>query len=257
MVITRPLKQAGRLAQELRARASIVISLPLVRIEPPLDSSHFDSALRDLNQFDWVIFASQNAVAAVADRLSAVSIDVKSLPDSLQVAAVGKVTAAVASQAGFKVGRVGKGTAAQLVSELAPDLRGKSVFLPRSDRAAAALFAQVQQAGARAIEVCAYRTVASDRLDPGSIAATASADAILFFSPSAAHVFLDLLRSEALPPLCDTTAVGAIGPVTEAALREAGMRCDFVSSEPSDEKIVSALAGYFQNRTSPAGAHSR
>jgi len=168
------------------------------------------------------------------------------------------VTAAAAAGAGFEVARVGKGTAADLVAEIAGELHGKRVFLPRSDHAAAALFAQVQEAGGRPTEVCAYRTVASGLLDPESIDAAGEADAILFFSPSAAHVFLELVHDEVLCPVEESTAIGAIGPVTQAALKEAGMRCDFVSPEPSGQQIVASLAAYFEKRrASSAGAKIR
>jgi uroporphyrinogen III methyltransferase/synthase len=258
VLITRPLNQSNALAALLRASGASVISLPLVRIEPPFDFTFLDAALRDLKSFDWLIFSSQNAVAAVADRLRELGIDIRSIPPTLKVAAVGKTTAAAAVDAGFAVARVGKGTAANLVAEIAGELHGKRVFLPRSDHAAAALFAQVQEAGGRATEVCAYRTVASRSLDPASIDAAADADALLFFSPSAAHVYLELVYAEVLCPVGETTAIGAIGPVTQAALREAGLRCDFVAPEPSDPHIVAALGAFFEKRrASSAGANSR
>jgi uroporphyrinogen III methyltransferase / synthase len=258
VVTTRPLNQSGALIELLRTSGATAIPLPLVRIEPPLDFAFFDAALRDLKSFDWMIFGSQNAVAAVAGRLRVLGVDIRSIPRSLKIAAVGKMTAAAAVEAGFEVSRVGKSTAAHLVAEIAGELHGKRVFLPRSDHAAAALFAQVQEAGGQPTEVCAYRTVASRSLDPASIAAAADADAILFFSPSAAHVYLELVHAEVLCPVEESTAIGAIGPVTQAALREAGMRCDLVAPEPSDQHIVAALAAYFEKRrASSAGANSR
>ena len=256
VVITRPANQSNALTELLRSAGATAIPLPLVRIEAPLDYAFFDAALRDLPSFDWLIFGSQNAVAAVTKRLRELEIDLRTIPPSLKIAAVGKMTAAAARDAGLELARVGRSTASDLVREIAGDLQGKRVFLPRSDHAAAALFAQVQDAGGRPTEVCAYRTVPSRSLDPANIDAAAEADAILFFSPSAAHVFLELVHAEVLCPVEKTTAIGAIGPVTQAALRESGMRCDFVAPEPSDQHIVAALATYFETRRA-AGATSR
>jgi uroporphyrinogen-III synthase len=261
VVITRPSELAPPIANALRAHGAIPFLLPVVRIEPPHDFHQLDDSLQDLhaNKFDWLIFGSQNAVTAVTHRATALGLDLSDVKQKIQVAAVGKVTAAVAQKAGFQVTKIGSGTGADLISDLAPGMHGKHVFLPRSDRAGAAHFAQLHQAGAYVREVVAYRTVPSKTLDPESIAATARADAILFFSPSAVHAFVELVASGVLQPVSDTTGLGAIGPVTaENLLQEARMRCDFQAQEPSIEQVIAALSDFFaKGRVPSAGAHSR
>src|SRR5262249_59675104 len=130
----------------------------------------------------------------------------------------GQATAAAAQEAGFRVTRVGKGTGADLIADLAPEMHAKHVLLPRSDRAGAAHFAQLHLAGAHVREVVAYRTVCSETLDAASVAASAAADAILFFSPSAVHAFVALVAHGVLAPISDSTGIAAIGPVTKENL---------------------------------------
>ena len=261
IVITRPVELSQTIAEALRSRSATPILLPVVCIEPPQDYHQLDDALRDLQQekFDWLLFGSQNAVNAVIARAAALGLDLRDALESVRVAAVGKVTAAVAQQAGFHVTRIGKGTGADLISELASEMHAKHVFLPRSDRAGAAHFAQLHQAGAHVREVVAYRTVPREALDPASIAATAEADAILFFSPSAVHAFVELVKTGVLSPVRKSTGIGAIGPVTrENLLKEAQMRCDFQAQEPAIDQVVAALSEFFANsRVSSAGAPSR
>jgi uroporphyrinogen-III synthase len=261
IVITRPAQLARSLAEALRARGAEPILLPVVRIEPPLDFRQFDDALRDLcgKKFDWIIFGSQNAVHAIAQRAAQIGMDLGDVLPSLAVAAVGKATAAAAAQAGFRVTHVGKGTGADLIAELAPGMHAKHVLLPRSDRAGAAHFAQLHLAGAHVREVIAYRTVCSETLDAASVAASADADAILFFSPSAVHAFLALVDRGVLPAIPDATGIGAIGPVTkENLLKEAKMRCDFAAEEPSIDEVLAALDSFLQrSRVSAAGVPVR
>jgi uroporphyrinogen-III synthase len=261
VIITRPVELSRPIAEALRARAATPVLLPVVRIEPPQDYHQMDDALRDLQQekFDWLIFGSQNAVNAVIARAATLGLDLRDALHSLRVAAVGKVTAAVAQQAGFHVTRIGKGTGADLISELASEMHGKHVFLPRSDRAGAAHFAQLHQAGAHVREVIAYRTVPSEALDHASVADAADADAILFFSPSAVHAFVELVKSGVLSPVRESTGIGAIGPVTrENLLKEAKMRCDFHAQEPSIDEVLAALCEFFEKgRLSSAGVPSR
>ena len=261
IVITRPVGLSTPFYEALRSHGATPVLLPVVRIEPPQDYHQLDDALRDLhaNKFEWLIFGSQNAVNAVAHRAAALGLDLADAKKNVKVAAVGKVTAAVAEHAGFRVSRIGRGTGADLISQIAPGMHGKHIFLPRSDRAGAAHFAQLHQAGAYVREVIAYRTVPSNVLDPASIAAAAEADAILFFSPSAVHAFFELVKSDVLSPVRDSTGIGAIGPVTrENLLKEARMRCDFEATEPTIDEVLGALSGFFEKRkASSAGAPSQ
>jgi uroporphyrinogen-III synthase len=278
VVITRAESQSATLAAALRAHGAEVISLPLIQILPPLDYAPLDCALRDLAKFDWLIFTSQNAVTAACDRLAVLLNQTEAptpvipsaatnlsssanhaTPGSLRVAAVGKATTEAAQLAGFHVTHVGRGgTAATLVYELALELQGKRVLLPRSDRAAGELVPRLQRFGAEVTEVIAYRTSDSTEVDAGGREAVAACSAILFFSPSAVHSFAALQKSSALNSLADSVVVGAIGPVTSVALRNAGFRCDFQASEPSVEEIVATLAVHFEKISvqSASGANS-
>jgi uroporphyrinogen-III synthase len=257
VVITRAASQSAALIAALKAHCAEVVSLPLIQILPPLDFAQLDSAAHNLANFDWLIFTSQNAVTAVADRISAVPNAAAAA--SVRVAAVGEATAEAARLAGFNVAHVGQGgTAASLVYELAAQLPGKRVLLPRSDRAPGEILPRLQKFAAEVIEVIAYRTADTTQIDPASKEAVAASDSILFFSPSSVHSFVALQKSSALNALSDAIVVGAIGPVTSVALRNSGLRCDFQASEPSVEEIVATLIVHFEKLSveSASGANS-
>ena len=261
VVITRAEAQSAALAVALKSQGAEVISLPLIQILPPQDFAPFDSALRDLANFDWIIFTSQNAVSVFAGRLATLGIDFRAQKPAGKIAAVGKATADVACQSGFDVAHIGQGgTAAALVYELASELSSKRVLLPRSDRAASELVPRLQKLGAAVTEVIAYRTADTTSIDPAGREAVATSDAILFFSPSAVHSFVVLQKASALNALKDTVVIGAMGPVTSVALRNSGLRCDFQASEPSVDEIVATLAVHFEKISiqsqSASGANS-
>lgn len=261
VVITRAASQSVALAAALKAQGAEVISLPLIQILPPQDFTPLDSTLHDLANFDWLIFTSQNAVTAIADRLATLGIDFREQKPTVKIAAVGKATSEAAQQSGFTVAHIGQGgTSATLVLELVSELHEKRVLLPRSDRAASELAPRLQKFGASVTEVIAYRTADTTNVDATSREAVSTSDAILFFSPSAVHSFAALQKSTALNQLADTVIIGAIGPVTSVALRNAGLRCDFQASEPSVEEIVATLAVHFEKISiqsqSASGANS-
>jgi uroporphyrinogen-III synthase len=151
---------------------------------------------------------------------------------------------------GFSVDYTGKGgTAAALITEITTELRGKKIFLPRSDRASAALVTQLKNVGADVTEVIAYRTLAIESIDLRNKRACGEADAILFFSSSGVQSFHALLRSGQLAHPKENVAIGAIGPVTLSELQVVGMPCHFQAREPALTEIVAALAKYFARHT--------
>jgi uroporphyrinogen-III synthase len=247
VVLTRALNRCSGLAEALRAAGAEVSLLPLIRIELPRDLPALDGALRALPEYDWLVFTSQNAVAAVAERMATLPDAGNRWPASLRVAAVGVATEWAATDAGIRVAYTGRRhTAADLVSELGAELKDKRVLLPRSDQAAPELVEQLRAVGADAREIVAYRTVGLDYRDERIGDEIQRADVFLFFSPSAVRAFRALLDSGVLSSQVLTAAFGAVGPVTQSALLKSKLRCDFVAARPGNADIVAALATHLE-----------
>ena len=252
VVVTRAAEQCEALCRELEAHGATPVVLPLVAFGPPEDAAPLDAALRRLSKFDWMLLTSQNAVRAVAERCETLGISLDAAAGSLRVAAVGPVTAKAAEQAGMKVRHV---AAAQqgvaLAEELGGRLRGCSVFLPRSDRANPALPETLARLGARVTEVVAYRTLAASPVEDERRRAVGrgDADAILFFSPSAVQQMKELVGAKRMRALQERMVFAAIGPVTAAALREAGVAGVVVAPDASVAGILTALAVHWQGRS--------
>ncbi len=90
IVITRPLDQAQTLADLVRQSGGEPILFPLLEIVPVQDYRDFDAVIDRLDDFDWAIFISSNAVQHGMSRLLAR----RNLPQKLRYAAVGPITAA-------------------------------------------------------------------------------------------------------------------------------------------------------------------
>jgi uroporphyrinogen III methyltransferase / synthase len=259
VVVTRAALQSSELFEQLRSRGAVPVLLPLVSIAPPEDYAPLDAALRQLQSFDWIIFTSANAVNAVASRCKALGIDVSAarLP---QIAVVGPATEREAESSAFSVSHVAKthlGVA--LAQELSAEMRDQSVLLPRSDRAKPDLPAALRRFGARLTEVVAYRTLPPSEVDREKAAAAAAGDfdAILFYSSSAVDNFTELLGRESLRRLQEKVIIAAVGPVTAAALREAGIQRIVVAADTTSAAVVAALESHFAQRPkrSTAGAN--
>lgn len=261
IVITRAATQSEALARELSARSAVPVVLPLVSFAKPEDLGPLDRALAGIEQFDWLILTSAQAVRVLTQRAADLQQPLVRAGSRPRVACVGPVTADAARKANFPVEYVAathNGVA--LANELGSRLQGAKVLLPRSDRANPDLPAALKRYSAQVTEVVAYRTVRPAETDQDGLKTIANgqADAILFFSPSAVLHFAELFGAERLLLLQDKVAVTAVGPVTGNALREAGVTRAVVAADTTAASVMEALAKYFSAaETAPAGAKRR
>ena len=249
IVITRAALQSSELFEKLSGSGAIPILLPLVSFAAPEDYAPLDAALLQWSRFDWVMFTSAYAVQAVMVRAARHGRTLTK--NSPSIAVVGPATQDKARKAGFSVDHMAQThVGVALAEELGDRLRGKRVLLPRSDRANPDLPTALRKLGAHVTEVIAYRTLRPSDADQQRLARVArgEADAILFFSPSAVHSFMELSGRQQLKTLQDRVAMAAIGPVTARALREAGVHRIVVAAEASASAVLQALESRFANR---------
>jgi len=258
VAITRAAEQSQPLLAALREQGAYPILLPMIAFASPDDLQPLDDALRHLPQYHWVFFTSQNAVRALQERAEHLKVLLCEATGCAQIAAVGPATAEAARAAGLSVTYVAKEhNGVALAQELQGEVRGKRVLLPRSDRANHDLVETLQRLGAHPTEIIAYKTLRpapDDRHNLETILQDVP-DAILFFSPSAVHHLRELLGSPSFLNLAEKSAFAAIGPVTERALQEAGVRRLIVASDTSASAILDSLATFFvhSGHSWPAG----
>lgn len=244
VVVTRAASQAIELLKALQYAGAIPVLLPVIQILPPEDFSPLDTALLKLNEFDWILFTSQNAVRIVRERMETLQLEVAHSPS---VGVVARATGDEAAGAGFSVDHVSsRPLGVALVEELSERLKAKKVLLPRSNRANPDVVTALQKLDARVTEVIAYRTISEEAQDKGAIAKAMSADAVLFFSPSAVMGFDDVCGAGKLAEFSASGVVLASGPVTLAALHSRGIKKAHAAKEPSVARIVEALANSFE-----------
>src|SRR5687768_9894491 len=159
IVVTRSREQAGELIDMLEDRGAEAIASPTIRIAPPDDPGPLDAAVAAVSGFDWIIFASANAVDSFMSRLLA-SGDVRELK-GVKLGTVGPSTASRLQRYGMRVDLMPAEYRAEAVVEaLKADgpLEGTRVLLPRADIGRDLLSDALSQAGAIVTEVVAYRT---------------------------------------------------------------------------------------------------
>jgi uroporphyrinogen III methyltransferase/synthase len=242
VVVTRARAQAGELAGRLRTLGAEVVELPTIRIEPPADTGPVREAVGQLTdgQYALVCVTSPNAAMLLFEAVAAAGLDSRALAGTT-VAAIGSGTARALADRGVTADllperAVSEGLLEALDGFGSPELDGARVLLAQAEGARPVLATGLRERGARVDAVTLYRTV-SQPPDRVALEAAHAADWFTFTSASTVTGLLDAMPDG--PP--SGAQLISIGPVTSAAIREAGfdVACE---ADPHDlDGLITAL----------------
>jgi len=268
VLVGRARHQAGALSGELRKLGATVLEIPFIEIRKPRSFRPLDSALRRLEDYDWLILTSANGVEAMWERLDKLKLDFGKLREGhkftraakdtkLRIAAIGPATKKAIEQRGVKVDIVPKEYVAEsVVRSLHRRVKAKRVLLVRAKVARDVIPNELREAGARVDVVEAYETVVPEssrrRLRKALANSRRRPHVVTFTSSSTVRNFVDLLggqgqnlRGRERPRhtriVLDGIRLASIGPVTSATLRELGLRVDIAAKEFTIPGLVEAI----------------
>jgi uroporphyrinogen-III synthase len=246
VAVTRPEPGGRELAELLRAAGAEPVMLPLIEIAPPADPEPLRRAAAALDEYDWIVFTSANAVRRVHEVLQPLVRATAGLPRA-HVAAVGPATAAtVRTCLGWPVHAVPERyTGAEVVAAMrvhAP-VAGARVLWPRAEAARDALPRDLAVAGAVVDAPVAYRTNARQDTARSLAAQLASGeiDILLLASPSAVDALVGAGASTSAAVVC------VIGSTTGAAARKAGLPVHVEPEEHTIPALIDALRRYLRD----------
>ncbi|MEO8070487.1 MAG: uroporphyrinogen-III C-methyltransferase [Acidobacteriota bacterium] len=259
VVVTRSQEQAQELIDELENLGAQTIQAPTFRVTPPDDPEALDRAAASVDDYDWVIFESANAVTRFLSALSRGPRDVRALGD-VRICAIGPSAADRLIAGGLKpdivVAEFGGEGVGEMMHAMAP-LTDAHVLILRPDHVRGVIGDDLNRRGAAVDDLVVYRTApaASDSPAAQSLYRTlldGQVDAVTFTSATAVRRFAALIGEEQATDLLNTTTVVAIGPVTAAAAREMGIENVLVPDSYTVSGLVQVLVEHF----SPAAVAS-
>lgn len=256
ILVTRPRDQAGPFVERLMQLGADVIEAPMIQILPPLDPEPLRDVASAADQFDWIVFASANAVDSFMNALLDGERDIRALSGPL-LCAVGPGTAERLQGHGIKVDLVPDEFHAEAIPpamQRRGPVIGARVLLPHADIGRDVIAERLRSAGAIVTEVIAYRTVLDessrddDTPDIYRLLLEDRIDVVTFTSASAVKNFARIFGEDQTADLLRHTAVASIGPLTTQAVAELGVG---VSIQPSSYTIAAlsdAIAAHFSTR---------
>jgi uroporphyrinogen-III synthase len=253
VLVGRARHQAGALSAELRRRGASVIEIPFIEIRKPRSFRPLDSALKNLENYDWLILTSVNGVEAMWGRISRLRLR-RGIVEDVRIAAIGPATKEAIEKRGVRVDVVPKEYVAEsVVRSLKRRVKGKRVLLVRAKVARDVIPRELRKAGAIVDVVEAYETVVPQssrrRLQVTLNSPKRRPHVVTFTSSSTVRNFVELLgtstrtRKELLG-----VRTASIGPVTSSTLRELGLKVDVQAREFTIPGLVAAIVRSFADQ---------
>lgn len=248
ILVTRAKHQAGALIRLLQAIGAEVVHFPSIAITPPTSWLPCDQAIDDVDDYDWIIFSSSNAVDFFLDRLHYRDKHLGDLKN-LRIAAIGSSTAANLTEHGLRVALMpnlfhseGLGNAFTRIP-----MQKQRVLLPKGEQAGIELEHLLRKQGAEPHSVTVYRTQLptpkKDPIEPYS----QTIDLLTFTSPSTFKNTLLLLEEKSIRQWIRGGAkLAAIGPATARTMKDYGFRVDIFPEKSTIRYLVNAIRAYYQ-----------
>ena len=244
IVVTRPAGQAETLADLIRAAGGAPIVFPVIEIRDVADVKPLAALIDRLDEFDFAVFISANAVAKAMNLVQSR----RAWPDRVRVATIGKGSEKALKRFGFAdiVAPTGRFDSEALL-ELAPlaDVAGKRVVIFRGDGGRELLGDTLVARGASVEYAECYRRVRPD-VDVAPLLklwARGELDAVTVTSSEGLHNLYDMVGKLGQQWLRRTPAFAPHARIAASA-RALGLE-RVVETGPGDEGLAEGLKGFF------------
>lgn len=266
VLVTRSKGQAHDLTSKLEEHGALSIEIPVIEFGAPASWCDLDTALGALSNYDWIVFASSNAVSAFLERKSKLGLDqpTTSLP---RIAAIGPATGTALLNLGYTVDFQPKSfLAEQFVTEFSSafGLQGKRILWPRTNLGRKVIAEQLTQLGASVTTVESYSTnlplnadeisdqiaqlIIERKIDVVTLASSQTTKNFFYLCRTGIKKLMDLPDSELELVMQDQTKhflLAAIGPVTAETTRKLFGRVDLEAEVFNSDGLVDTLLRFF------------
>ena len=245
VLVTRAGDQAATLTAALHEIGIDPVVVPTIEIVPPVSFVELDHAIAELDQVDYLILTSVNAVNAFIDRLVAQGRNPQTL-SAMQTVAVGPKSAEALAARGVTADLIPKDYRAEGVVALLKDrVSGKRLLYPKAALARDLIPAELTAAGAEVIAPIAYASAPPvDAAEKLQKALADGLDLLTFTASSTVQNFVALLDTESLI-LAKQIPVASIGPLTSETAKNLGFRVVVEPENSTLEALVEAIETYF------------
>ncbi len=258
---TKAKSSAQSLSNELKANGAIAIDIPLIHVGPPDSWQDFDNEFRCVEKYEWIIFASSNAVESTMSRCSELGLSEKL--KTLKLACVGSSTASCLEEYGLSANLVPANFIAESLVEAFPlptSENKNKVLWPRTNIGRKFLKEALEEKGWQVTIVNAYKTSGPEDSHSAAkelkqLLENKQLDVITISSSETARQLYEVLllatdqNTEALSVLIAPIKFAVIGPETAKTCMSLFGRVDIQARESSAQGLSNAIATHFSSST--------
>ncbi|MFC1523478.1 uroporphyrinogen-III C-methyltransferase [Thermodesulfobacteriota bacterium] len=251
IMVTRTREQASELVSLLEEHGADCLERATISIAPPDSWEDLDRELDQLDQYNWLLFTSINAIKCFFARLFEKGMDTRALK-GIQIGVVGRTTAETLLSYGINVDLIpkeftGDGLADALIAQ---GVQKERILLPRAAKAREVLPDKLREAGAEVRIVPVYRNARPS----GQEAAlrqeleTREVDLITFTSSSTVNHFIEMLNpvsQDELRELLSGVRLASIGPITSRTIKDKGLEVHIQPEQYTIPDLVNSIVDFF------------
>lgn len=249
VLVTRPAHQAESLCQRLKEYGAEAIRFPLLEIEDPVDPAALERMADHLQDFDWAIFVSANAVQRALSALLAS----RAWPVTVRIAVVGKSSAAALQSFGLTAEACPEqqfDSEGLLALPQMQQVAGLRMVIFRGNGGRGILANTLRSRGADVNYVECYQRVkpAVDSHKPDQLGKITGADVVLINSADSLKNLCELLDNQQVANVSGMQLLVVSQRLVEIARKSGFVKPPLVADNATDQAVIDALLAWQDER---------
>ena len=249
IMVTREKEASSEFAELLASCGAKTIEFPTIRIKPIRDTKEQELSVRNLGDYDFVVFTSVNGVSNYFEVLASHGKDSRDLKGK-KIIAIGEKTSEELLKYNLVPDYMPEVYTAEGIISLVEKLNldGRKILIPRALVARELLPETLRAMGATVEVLCVYETLVPDytkeELDLVKMSLSdGEIDLVTFTSSSTVTNFFSLLGKET--ELFARTVFACIGPVTAATLLDHGFTPAVTADIPTTRGLKEKILNFY------------
>lgn len=244
-ISTRPAGRSAKLQEILGSHGAVLIEMPMIEIRKARLSINERAILKNISQFNWIVFTSSNGVIQFFEQLRSITGSYSTNPDT-KIAVIGKDTKRELENYSHKADYISKiSTGSAFAGELQEKFSGQNykVLLPLGNLARNTIEERLLNV-AEVVRINVYSTIMPECIDYEALKLIQddNYEMIIFTSMSGFHNFCLLARDRIN---VDSLRVACIGPTTAEAISNSGILPLVNGTEMNSRGIAQAIIDYY------------
>jgi uroporphyrinogen-III synthase len=244
VLVPREKSNARAFTQIVKKYGGTPVEIPLLAFKPRADNSEIEARLKNIEEYEWIIFTSKVTVETFLSKGFNHTIIFP------KIAAIGEKTAQVLERKGWKVDFFPtKYVAEVFVTEFSSKITmGTKVLIPKGNLARDYISSQLTKLGAQVNELIVYDTY----FPPESKEALAAMlsdgklDIVPFTSPSTVDHFMDVVEQYNLFNHITSCTFACIGPVAKKRAESRGLTVHAVPAVYTVDHMLREVVNYIK-----------